>query len=92
MAAAVCCLLEALRSHPHLQRLSMGLSLVSGQLLHAPGPAPAAPDVEVRGCCTAAVMQQLLGSQLCQEIHVLLKESTPVSLSQLVHHGLRKCW
>eukprot|EP00891_Asterochloris_glomerata_P003182 jgi/Astpho2/3182/Aster-x1129 len=45
MAAAVCVLLEALRSHPHLQRLSLGLSLVSGQL-HAPEPAPAAPDVE----------------------------------------------
>ena len=64
MAAAVCVLLEALRSHPHLQRLSLGLSLVSGQL-HAPEPAPAAPDVEVRGRCTAAVMHQLLGSQLC---------------------------
>ena len=59
MAAAVCVLLEALRSHPHLQRLSLGLSVVGGQYqqLRAADTAPAAVDVEVRGCCLAAALR-----------------------------------
>ena len=76
MAAAVCVLLEALRSHPDLQRLSLGLSVVSGQL-RAPDPGPAAHDVEVRGCCMTAAMHQLTGAQLRQEIHVPVEKWTP---------------
>ena len=73
MAAAVCVLLEALRSHPDLQRLSLGLSVVSGQL-RAPDPGPAVPAVEVRGSCIA--MHRFTGAELCQETHVLVEKWT----------------
>ena len=68
MAAAVCVLLEPLRSHPDLQRLSLGLGVVSGQLC-APDPGPAVPAVEVGGCCMAAAVHRLAGAELCFKRH-----------------------